>query len=123
MEAKPLQAQQKVIDRLRVGRPADDPWANVHGPNFKTDNSASLINAQRIGREGNEATAKTAAATAVQVQADAQAALLPRPLTEAEQRERDMQIEYSKRFNYALGNNVRRATGPASLPEVPADAR
>jgi hypothetical protein len=120
MEAKPLQAQQKMIDRLRAGHTAESAWANMLGPNFKTDNSASLLRGARIGRETNAVTAEINAERRVQAQADAEAALRPRPLTAEEQLLRDQQAEQSRRSTYAATGVKRGSASPTQLPEVPA---
>jgi hypothetical protein len=126
MKATPLdatlEAHRATIERLRKGEHgaqlADAPdvsasaapnvWANVLGPNFGTDNSALLLEGRRRGHEASESTAAATIARRAKEQADAEAALKPRPLTPEQQRVRDEQAVWVRNACNALGYDVNR---------------
>ncbi len=122
-------AARKAIDELRKqGAPAEPTgrvnraaWANILGPAFETDNSASLRDG--MGRRAEEQRSAQTIATAARIareRAEFEAQFLPRPQTPEEQARAAEQAAYFRRWRHALGMQVNGT--PQGLPEVPDNA-
>jgi hypothetical protein len=82
-------------------------------------NGNDLIKSAERGRAANEGTARLAAERRVAQQRELEDSLRPRPLTAAEQAERDAAAAYSRRYRAALGLSTATATAPCVWPDVP----
>ncbi len=125
-----LDAARKTIDELRKRGAPPEPisaehraaWANILGPSFATDNSASLLDG--MGRRAAEQRAGQAILTAereAREKAEYVARWSPKPKTAEDMAREAAVAEHARRSVYAATGYARPTTGtaPGGLPAVP----